>query len=77
MNRYKLIIAVLAIAIVILGVPRLLLVPYLEREFESELAASLQASEARVEVQTPWGWELLWDASHAWILPPLMPLSTA
>ena len=43
MNRYKLIIAVLAIAIVILGVPRLLLVPYLEREFESELAASLQA----------------------------------
>lgn len=60
MNRYKLIIAVLAIAIVILGVPRLLLVPYLEREFESELAASLQASEARVEVQTPWGWELLW-----------------
>ncbi|NLL42429.1 MAG: DUF2993 domain-containing protein [Firmicutes bacterium] len=58
-KRYKLPIAVIAIVLVAIGVPRIFLVPYLERQLQAEFAQVLQADEVRVDVQAPWGWELL------------------
>lgn len=59
MKRYRLILAVVVILLIIIGIPRLLLLPQLARTLERELGSSLHSPDVEVKVQAPWGWEVL------------------
>ena len=59
MKRYRLALAGIAIILVILAIPRVLLVPRLAHELESEIGESLNASDVHVSIRAPLGWELL------------------
>lgn len=58
MKRRGLIIVAVAILIAIIGIPRLLVIPYLVRGLENELGSSLNSQDVEVNVQAPWGWEV-------------------
>ncbi len=59
MKRYQLLIAVIVILLIIVGIPRLFLIPQLVRALESELGKSLNSNDVVVQVEAPWGWEVL------------------
>ncbi|HKM43657.1 MAG TPA: DUF2993 domain-containing protein [Limnochordia bacterium] len=58
MKRYRLAIAVIAILLVIFGLPRFFLLPRITSQLQREIEGSLQAREVQVQVKAPWGWEL-------------------
>lgn len=59
MKRRSLIIVVMILLLVVLGVPRVFLLPRIERELQKDLGGDLQARAVQVQIKAPWGWELL------------------
>ena len=45
--------------LVIIGLPRILLIPHLADQLQQEIEESLQSTDVKVDVGAPWGWELL------------------
>ena len=58
MKKYRLV-AIIAILLVVFALPRVFFVPYVTNQLEQEIARSLQAREVKVQLETTWGWDLL------------------
>lgn len=59
MKRRWWILPILILLLVFLLIPRLVLIPSLSRELEEEFLQALQADEAELTIDAPWGWEVL------------------
>ena len=51
--------AVLVMILLLLSMPRLVLVPLVVQELEDEVGQFLQAQQVQVQLEAPWGWELV------------------
>ncbi len=51
--------AVLVMILLLLSIPRLVLVPLVVQELEDEVGQFLQAQQVQVQLEAPWGWELV------------------
>ena len=51
--------AVLVMILLLLSMPRLVLVPLVVQELEDEVGQFLQAQQVQVQLEAPWGWDLV------------------
>lgn len=59
MKRHWFLIPIIVLILIFFSIPRLILIPRLSQELQSDLQQSLYTEEVQVNIRAPWGWELV------------------